>query len=253
MKFVNLEVQDYIGIVTINHPPVNAMNTQTYQELAATFKSINDMDQVRVVILRAEGKIFVAGNDIGELGELNEENIVRYREMVKDSTNAIYDCKVPVIGAIQGAAMGIGLAYAACCDILIASEKAVFGIPEIKIGIVGAAEFLALLVPRKVVTYMALTGQPISAQEVFKYGGVHKVVPNEQLMEAATELAELLLGNPPLIMQDFKEAMHINANARLGEMYDVEVGYTMANIKKHDFKEAISALMQKRKPVYKGE
>jgi Enoyl-CoA hydratase/carnithine racemase len=253
MDFVTLEVQDSIGIVTINRPPVNATNTQLYQEIDTMFKSINGMDTVNAVILRSGGKHFMAGNELNELGQLNRSSILDYRDMVKNSMGAVYGCRVPVIGVVNGAALGAGLGFAACCDIIIASEDAFFGLPEVKIGFISASGFLSLLVPSKVVRYMALTGRSIDAQTMMKYGAVHKVVPSEKLMEAAMEVVDELLANSPLIQQYFKRALLTNANARLADQSDVEWGLSSDLLKSEDYSEAKAAFIQHRQPVYKGK
>lgn len=253
MEFVNLTVQNHVGIVTIDRPPVNAVNRQLYKEIMDTFRSINEIDEIRVAILRAEGKTFVAGNDVKDLQQLNKDNGMEYRDMVKDSLGSVYQCRVPVIGAINGLAFGAGLGYAAGCDILIASEEAAFGIPEIKVGIVGGAQWLSLLVPGKVVRFMALTGCSLKAQELKQYGAVYKVVPGEKLMEAATEVANLLMTNSPIMLRYWKEALNINANARLAEKYDVEADFTGKYLETEDFQETLTAFLEKRKPVFKGK
>lgn len=140
MKFVNLEVNDFIGIVTVNRPPVNAVNGEVYEEINKTFQSINERTDIRVVIFRAEGeKAFLAGNDLNEFLTMNPENADERMLVVRESFWAVYDCQVPVIGAINGAAPGTGLAYASVCDIIIASDNAYFSLPEINVGVMGGA------------------------------------------------------------------------------------------------------------------
>jgi enoyl-CoA hydratase len=253
MEFLKFEIRNGVGIVKIDKPPVNAINTQLYKEIDALFKSINGMDEVKAVILCSDGKHFMAGNDLKELAQLNRSSIFEYRDMVKNSMGAVYDCRVPVIGAVNGAALGAGLGYAASCDILVASEDALFGLPEVKVGFISAGEFLSLLVPGKVVNYMALTGRSVEAWEMMKYGAIYKVVPREKLMETAMELADDLMANSPLIQQYFKRALHTNANARLAEQCDVEWAFCADIVGSEDYKEAKTAFLQHRKPVYKGK
>lgn len=162
--------------------------------------------------------MFSPGNDVNEFKTL-QDRFSEYIDMVKTSMGAVYECRVPVVGVIHGAALGAGMALAACCDILVASDDAVFGIPEIKVGIIGAGEFADLIVPRKVLNYMALTGNPITAQEIQQYGGIHKVVPKEDLMDATLEVVEELLQVGPIASRYFKEALHANLDARLVEKY----------------------------------
>ncbi len=252
-EYLTLEIKEDIGIVTVNRPPINAVNNQLHREMTEMFSSvINNNDDLRVIILRAEGKAFMAGNDLKELGALNKETVVETRDTLKEAMNAVYYCRVPVVGAVNGAAVGAGLCYCACCDILVAAEDAFFGLPEVKVAIVGAAAFLRQMVPKKVAYYMALTGQNISAQEMYKYGAVRKVVPLEQLMDEAMQVAKILSAQPPLVQQDFKKAMHINDDARLGEKYDIEMNFTAHHVETADFKEAMSAFFERRIPEFKG-
>lgn len=253
MEFVTFEVQDNIGIVTVNRPPVNAINGQMYKEIAALFKSINGMDDVRAVVLRAEGKQFMAGNDLTELKALTKSTIMDYRDIVKSSVGSVYDCKVPVIAAVNGAALGAGFCYAATSDLIVASEKAIFGIPEAKIGFISAAGFASLLVPLKVVNYMAMTGNPLKADEIAQYGGIFKVVPPEQLMDTAMDVAKMFLANSPLVVKGWKRALHINMNPRLSDQYDVEFALSEDLLDTHDYEEALTAFLEKRKPVYTGK
>lgn len=251
MNSITLEVKDYIGIVTLNHPPINALTIDIYNEMKETFRKVNYRDDIRVVILRAEGKHFAAGNDLEVVKNLTPPLIDEYTDGIKSAVGAVADCRVPVIAAINGAALGAGLAIVSCCDIIIASEKASFGIPEVKIGIIGAAGFLRRLVPKNVVNYMALTGDALIAEEMMKYGAVHQVVPHEQLMDACLEMAKKLLGNSPLIQEYWKTSLRINADARLIEQYDVEMVFSTDALKSEDFQEAVTAFLERRQPEYK--
>lgn len=253
MEYLKLKVENHIGIVTYSKPPVNAITADVYNEFRSMFDSINVMDDIRVVILRAEGKFFAPGNDVSQLASFTPNIVQDYVNLVKSGIGAVYTCRVPVIAAVNGAALGAGLAIASCCDFIVASDNAYFGIPEIRVGIVGAAEFADLLVPRKVVNYMALTGKPLTAKEVQQYGGVHKVVPQDQLMDAALELANDLLASGPIILRWFKKALQTNLDARLLEKYDVEASYTSKYIETEDYKEATTAFLEKRKPQFKGK
>lgn len=252
MEFVQFEVKNYVGFVTLNRPPMNALTFEMYQEIKDTFASINDRDDVRVVILKADGNLFSAGNDVNEFTTI-QDRFTEYVETIKGCVDSVYSCRVPVIAMVHGYVMGAGLALAACCDLLVASEDANFGIPEIKVGLIGAAEFADLLVPRKVLNYMALTGNPVSAKEIEHYGGIHKVVPKENLMETSMELANELLEVGPIALSYFKEALRTNLDANLLEKYTHELNYTKKYMETDDFKEAITAFLEKRKPEYQGK
>ncbi len=260
MEYIKFEIKDHIGIVTLDRPPVNSINLQMYGEIKETFETINTLNDVRVVVISSACHVFSSGNDINEfndikLGEAAERYVEiaeTYGQSVNDCMQSIYNCRVPLIAAVNGAAVGAGLAIAACCDLIVASEGAQFVLPEIKVGVLGAAGFLAQLVPEKVVRYAALTGNPLSAEEIRQYGGIHRVVPAAQLLEAAMALAQEFLQVGPLALRYYKQAINENVDARLPQKYSLELEYTKKYVQSEDMAEAIAAFVEKRKPNYRG-
>jgi enoyl-CoA hydratase len=154
---------------------------------------------------------------------------------------------------VQGLALGAGLALASCCDILVASEKARFGIPEVKVGVVGGASFLSRMLPQQLHRYMAYSGDMIMAEQMKQYGAVLKVVQDDQLLISAMDIVDHILNNPPLTLKGFKLAMNKNEDARLDKKYglEAELGRDLM-YKTEDLQEALDAFLNKRKPVYKG-
>lgn len=251
MKSVTFTVEEHIAIVTLNRPPINALVKDTYLEIQQVFSSLDSIPEVRVAILRAETRFFCPGNEVHEFLGLNTAEDARaYAQIVSDSIASIYNCGVPVIAAVHGHAIGAGMAIAACADVLITSEEAQFSIPEIRVGVIGASGFLALLVPEKVVRYMSLTGNPISAQEVKAYGGAHQVVPTTDVLSTAMEVAQDMCQRGPTALRYFKEAMNINQNARLVEKYATEASYTERYVGTPECNEAVAAFVEKRPPVH---
>lgn len=254
MDFLSLKVEGHAGIVTMDKPPMNTFNLQMYQELQETFEAINDNDRIWMAIFRAEGKNFSTGNDVSEFTMLTSpEKGLSYSKKVSDSVGSVYACRVPVIGVINGMALGTGLALASCCDILIAAEDARFGLPEGRVGIVGAACFISRMLPQQLHRYMAYSGDMMTAEEMKSFGAVLKVVPGEQLLASAMGVAERLLKNPPLVLKGFKAAINTNENAILKEKYAVEMSYTVPLLKTADFKEAVTSFLEKRKPAFRGQ
>lgn len=255
MNFVNLEIADNIGVVTLDRPPVNAINLQMYDEIKDTFKSINQREDLNVVVLIAKGgKAFVAGNDLNEFLTLTPKNSPERMKKVRESFWAIYDCKYPVIGAVGGAALGTGLAYAAVCDMLIASENAMFGLPEINVGVMGGAMHLSRLVPFSVVRYMHYTGRNLSAQEMRHYGSIIDVVAIDQLRSTAMDLAKEIARKSPKAIEFAKKSLNtIEYNMNLKEGYKYEQSLTNILSGYEDSKEAVRAFFEKRDPVFKGE
>jgi enoyl-CoA hydratase len=253
MDFVSLEVRDHIGIVTIDRQPVNAANLQLYGEITDTFQSLNDRDDVRVAILRAEGeKAFMAGNDLNEFATMDPDNAGERMRKIRESFWSVYDCRVPVVGAINGAALGSGLCYAAVCDALVAAEEATFGLPEINVGVMGGAKHLSLLVPRMVVRYMHYTGDTLSASEMKGYGAVMQVVPRESLLQTALDLASRIAKKSPVAVRFAKQSLNNIEDMKLKEAYEFEQGLTGELSGYEDSKEAAQAFFDKREPVFRN-
>jgi enoyl-CoA hydratase len=255
MEFVSLEVkEDHIGVVTINRPPVNAINAQAYQEITDTFHSINERDDIRVVVFRAEGeKAFIAGNDLNEFLTMTPNNAGERMRKVRESFWSVYDCRVPVIGAINGHAPGTGLAYAAVCDILVASENATFSLPEINVGVMGGAKHLSRLVPQMVVRYMHYTGESMSAGEMKQYGAILEVVPKDQLLETAIAIARKIAKKSPIAIKLAKKSLNTIEYMDIKEGYKFEQGLSGELSAYEDSKEAIKAFFEKRDPVFLGK
>ena len=180
MGCISVTIEDRIATVTLNRPPVNAVTPAENTELAAVFHSFGQNTDVHVAILTAVGdRAFMAGIDLRAVDTreaLATERIDPGSGM-RDAFWAIYDCAVPVIAAVNGPAIGAGLAYAAVCDIIVASEGATFSTTEINVGLLGASSQLSLLVPRHKVRELFFTGESISAAELRRLGVVRQVVP----------------------------------------------------------------------------
>lgn len=251
MESITVDTVDEIAIVTLCRPPINSLVKATYIELGNTFNALSERDDIRAVVLKADGRFFCPGNDVSEFKGVSDEALARaYAQIVSDGIAAVYNCKVPVVAAVHSHAFGAGMAIAACADILIASEDTQFAIPEIKVGVIGASGFLALLVPEKVVRYMSLSGNPISAQKVQEYGGVHKVVPTAQVFDTALEVARDLCKRSPTALKYFKAAMNANQDARLVEKYATEAEYTASFVGSGEWNESVNSFLENREPTF---
>jgi len=247
MSSISVEVKNHIAIVTLDRAPINSLVREAYYEIRDIFAELGDREGVRVAVLRAHGRFFCPGNDVSEFENLTEVDDIREAvKAVSECMSSVYSCAVPVVAAVHGHAYGAGMALAACADILVASDSAQFCIPEIKVGVIGASGFLALLVPEKVVRYMSLTGNAISAQKVEQYGGVHKIVPTGEVFDAAMEVAQDLLKQGPISLRHFKAAMNINQQAQLVEKYAVEASFTESYAGTAEARESVNAFLQGR-------
>lgn len=216
--YVTFEVKDHIGVVTIDRPPVNAVCESIRIDLAEIFESLNTRTDVYCVILQSTGRGFSAGHDLREARTSPDPDLKkRVQPTISRSCHALYRCRVPVIAAVHGFVIGMGFAYASLCDIIVCSEDAQFKFPEINVGTVGGPFWLKRIVPDKVARYHFYTAEPLSAQEMVKYGAVQEVVPREQLFDKAMEIAKKIAKKyPPSI---WASKMVITEGEL--EMYDV--------------------------------
>ena len=217
----------------------------------------NDRD-VRVVIFTAAGRVFCAGADLK--ARANRDNATEQVHPVygldsgrggRESFFASYDCSVPVIGAINGAAIGAGLAYVAMCDIIIASENARFATTEINVGLLGAGSFLQRMVGPYKMRALYYTGDFISPQEMHRFGAVEAVVPPDELMPTAKALARRIADKSPIAICLAKESLNRMEYMPVRDGYRTEQDYTNRLRTYEDAREATIAYNEKRAPQWK--
>jgi len=248
-----LEVADGIATVVFDRPPVNAQNRRSREELTWIFDTLSDRDDVRVAILTGARDIFSAGADIKERVGIAAEagDYIRHNRLTRESFYAITDCAKPVIGAINGPAIGAGYAVMACCDILLASQNAFVQMPEIDVGLVGGAKFLELF-PRSKARTMFFTGRRVPAPELYRIGVIEKCVPRAKLMDAAMDIARDVASKSPIAVTRAKRAFNAVAEMPFRDGYRFEQTVTVELSKTEDAREAQRAFVEKRKPVFKG-
>ncbi|HLH29219.1 MAG TPA: enoyl-CoA hydratase/isomerase family protein [Acidimicrobiales bacterium] len=259
MADLSIEVADHVATVTLDRPPVNAVDRATMAEIRDAFRGLDDDREVRAAIFTAAGdRAFMAGADLRNVGEsaapadeLPATLVTDPPRVSRDAMWAIVDCAVPVIGAINGPALGAGVAFAACCDILIAAEGATFGAPEINVGLLGASAHLTRLVGRYKAREMYFTGERVDARELHRLGAVRAVVPRDRLLEEARALAAELASKSPIALRLAKEAMNRIEDMPLAEAYRTEQDYTARLNTFEDAAEARAAFAEKREPVWR--
>ncbi|MCU1614391.1 MAG: Short chain enoyl-CoA hydratase [Frankiales bacterium] len=201
----------YVRVVTIDNPPVNALDTAAYRELLQAFEEISVATDVRAVVLTAAGRrAFCAGSDIRDFGHQHlDEPLepIRHSKLVKSVFDAIWDCPVPVVACINGPALGAGVGLAASCDFIIAADDAVLGLPEINVGVLGGARALARLVPPQRVRLMMYTGRRVPFAELEPYGSVLSTLPADTVLEAALDLASEIAGKSPTAIRLAKKGL----------------------------------------------
>lgn len=254
LEHLQLRVDDFVATLTLARPPVNALGRAIREELLATFDALHDRDDVRAVVLTGAGAVFCAGADIKERSQMTgapgESRALN--RLVREVFHSVLECSKPVIAAVNGPALGAGFALALCCDILLASEEAVFGMPEVDVGLAGGVKFLQRYFTPSQARMLLLTGRRVPAAELHRLGAVQAVVPAQQLMPEALTLAREIAAKSPLAVAMLKASFNAVENLSLGDGYRIEQDMTIALSKTEDAQEAKRAFLEKRKPVFRG-
>ena len=238
-----------VAELLLDHPPVNALPSTGWAHLASTIRSLGEDENVRVVLLAATGKGFCAGVDIKELAR-DSRAIVAVNRGCYDSFAAVYDCPVPVIAAVHGFCLGGGIGLVGSSDIILASDDATFGLPEIDRGAMGAATHLMRMFPVQKVRRMFYTGEPITAAEAHRLGAVESVVAREALLPAARALAENIAGKSPRAVRLAKWALNGIELMDIKKNYRYEQGFTFEMYTSPDSQEARDAFVDKRAATF---
>ena len=227
-QIVRTEISDGIAEVIVDNPPVNALPVAAWFELARVIRQLGEDAATRVVVLRAEGRGFNAGVDIKELqAEQNgHEALVKVNQGCYDAFAAVYEFAVPVIAAVQGFCLGGGIGLVGNADVIIASEDAFFGLPEVDRGALGAATHLSRLVPLHKMRAMMYTSATATAQELHAFGSVLEVVPKERLRDAALALAKEIAGKDPAVIRAAKQSLNGIDLWDVKKSYRFEQGFT---------------------------
>ena len=242
---IDTAVNEGIAEVVINSPPVNALDSAGWFEFAAAVTSLGARDDVRCMVIRAEGRGFQAGVDIKELAA-DGTKIVDVNRGCYDTFAAIYDCPVPVISAVHGYCLGGGIGISGASDIVIAADDASFSLPEIDRGALGAATHLMRLFGMQKTRRMLYTGEAIDAQEALRLGGIESVVPREELRDAALELAGKIASKSPKAMRLAKWSLNGIELLDIKKSYRFEQGFTLELYTSPDSQESRDAFVEKR-------
>lgn len=226
MEYILYEVNDAVGKITINREKaLNALNSQVLDELNATLDSV-DIDAVRCLIITGAGaKSFVAGADIGEMSTLTKAEGEAFGKKGNDVFRRIETFPIPVIAAVNGFALGGGCELAMSCDIRICSDNAVFGQPEVGLGITpgfGGTQRLARLVGAGMAKQMIYTARNIKADEALRIGLVNAVYPAEELMAAAEKMAAGIAKNAPIAVRNCKKAINEGLDVDMDKAVTIE-------------------------------
>lgn len=254
--YENLDVglNDRICTVKMNRPEVlNAIDEKTLMEIYEVFEEINDNEDIDVVVLTGEGKAFVAGADIAEMKDLNSQAAKEFSKLGLKALKEIENCKKVVIAAINGYALGGGCEIALACDIRIASNRAVFGQPEVSLGITpgfGGTQRLPRIIGMAKAKELIFTGRNIKADEAERLGLVNKVVDPEDLLEEVENLAEKIAKNAQFAVRYAKEAIKLGFETDINTGLDIETSLFGLCFSTNDQKEGMTAFIEKRQAEF---
>jgi enoyl-CoA hydratase len=242
------EVRDRVGELVIDHPPVNALDSRLWNELPAMISALGADPNVRVVLIRAEGKGFCGGVDIKEMQahperivELNRGNFLTFR--------AVRACEVPVISAVHGFVIGGGIGICGASDVIIASEDAYFSLPEIDRGAMGGASHLSRMLPLHKVRAAFFSGGKVPASEAYRLGAVEKVVARERLLEEARAFAAVIAAKSRRALVLAKESLNGLEPRDVDHGYRFEQGFTLEMYLHPDSQKARDEFVKSRGPA----
>ncbi len=251
---LKVTMHGHVALIQLANPPVNALSTAMMNELTLALDRISENSDVRSVVLTGEGKSFCAGADLKSRKDTikGPGDLPQHSRRTRECFHAIRECTKPVIGAINGAALGAGLAIVASCDILVAATNCAVGLPEINVGLLGGGRHAMRLFGHSRVRRMMLTGMRMDGDELYRLGVVEASVAPDQLLDTALGLAQEIAGKSPRSSVLAKQTLNAIEEMSLRDGYRYEQDMTAAIAKTDDAKEALAAFLEKREPLFKG-
>lgn len=251
---LNVLVKDGIALLQMNYPPVNALSRTLSDEITLTLDLISETDEIRVVVLTGAGKVFCAGADLKGRKDVikGPGDLAAHSRRTRECFHTIRECAKPVIAAVNGASLGSGLAIVASCDIIVVSEAATLGLPEIDVGLMGGASHAKRLFSHSLLRRMALTGYRVPGPELYRLGVVEACVPGDSLIPEAMKIAKGIAAKSPLAVKLSKQTLNAIEDMTLRDGYRYEQDMTAAISKTEDAREAQRAFAEKRQPVFVG-
>jgi enoyl-CoA hydratase len=248
-----------VAVITVNRAQkMNSMSAVVRGELLEALRLVKEREEIKVVIITGAGdRAFIAGAEISEMVSTLTSPVIVNQDALngQEITGLIETLPKPVIAAVNGAALGGGMEIMLACDLCVASEKAVFGLPEVKIGLIpgwGGTQRITRTVGKKAAMQLALLGEPISAAEAFRMGLVNEVVSGDQLIEQALQWAKRLMKNSPFAMGLAKKAVLEGMETSLDAGLQLEAALEGICFSSEDNREGVTAFIEKRRPKFTG-
>ena len=252
---ITLSIQDHIAHVSLNNPPVNAMSKTMNDELTDVMDYLGEINEARVVVLSATGKVFCAGADLKGRADVikGPGDMSAHSRRTREAFHAIRECAKPIIIALDGPALGAGLAIVASADLIVVSPRANLGMPEIDVGLMGGCSHAMRLFGHAILREMALTGRRIGGEELYRLGVVNRLVSSEEVLPEALSIAATIAAKSPASVRLTKHTMNTIEDMSLRDGYRYEQDMTAAIAKTADAIEAKKAFLEKRTPVFRDE
>jgi enoyl-CoA hydratase len=247
-----IEEDGAVAEFVIDNPPVNALGNAAWHDFAAKINELGRRSDLNCILIRADGRGFQAGVDVKELAE-DGSLITEVNRGCYDTFAAIYDCPIPVISAVHGYCLGGGIGISGSSDIVMASEDATFGLPEIDRGALGAATHLYRMFGMPKTRRMLYTGESISAAEAYRLGALDSVVPAERLRDEALALAHTIASKSGKALRLAKWSLNGIETLDVKKSYRFEQGFTLELYTSPDSQEARNAFVEKRDAKFDGK
>jgi len=243
-----------VALLKMNFPPVNALSRTLSDELTSTLDLVSETDEIQAVVLTGNGKVFCAGADLKGRKDVikGPGDLPAHSRRTRECFHALRECAKPVVAAVNGAALGAGLAIVASCDIIVVSETASVGLPEIDVGLMGGASHAKRLFSHSLLRRMVLTGHRVAGSELYRLGIVEGCVSGETLIEEAMEIARTIAAKSPIAVKLAKRTLNVIEDMTLRDGYRYEQDMTAEISRTEDAREAQRAFAEKRKPVFVG-
>lgn len=257
LQNLKVEIKEKVCVVTINRPKaLNALNNDTLKELSQVVDAIEENEEILGVIITGEGKAFVAGADIRQMQDYKSEEGRKYAGYAQGIFDKIEGLEKPVIAAVNGYALGGGCELAMSCDIRIASERAIFGQPEVNLGVIpcfGGTQRLSRLVGTGIAKELIFTGRQVKVEEAKAIGLVNKVVAGENLLEEAMNMMAEITAKAPIAIRYAKVVINKGVDMDLKNALELEKDIAGLTFATEDKQEGMNAFLEKRKPEFKNK
>jgi enoyl-CoA hydratase len=250
---LKLDVAEFVATVTLDRPPVNAMNRAMREEIVAVFDELHDRDDVRAVVLTGAGKAFCAGADLKERPDIAGPGAYpRHNRLTRATFDSVMECAKPVIAAVNGLGIGAGCVLALCADIVAVAEDSYLSMTEVDVGLAGGVRHVMRHLSQSDARLMIFSARRITGPELLRMNAASLCLPRAELLDAAQDIARQIAQKAPLAIQAAKKSFQVTENMPLHEGYRFEQSQTVALAATEDTQEAWRAFAEKRRPVFKG-